>query len=166
MAATIELIDREPISYESAIDQEENFIHQASYVAARDAFYGQLGRQHDAIASVVRHHLNLGPQHKCPIYIAPKKQWIRGSFNVCILITVGPSLGAEGASSPQKLLLRCPFPFKLAEARYPGTIDEKLGCEVGAYAWMQDQCSDIRIPHLYGFGFSERRQVRSAASPN
>jgi hypothetical protein len=27
-------------------------------------------------------------------------------------------------------------------------------CEVGAYGWMQDQCSDVPIPHLYGFGLT------------
>jgi hypothetical protein len=31
-----------------------------------------------------------------------------------------------------------------------GTVDEKLGCEIGTYTWMQDWCPDIYIPHLYG----------------
>lgn len=52
------------------------------------------------------------------------------------------------------------MPHKLAENIYPGTIDEKLSCEVGAYCWMQEKCPDIRIPHLYGFGFSNNRHVR------
>lgn len=159
MPATIKLVDREPITYESAINQEENFITKASYVSAMESFYRQIGRERDTIASVVRHHLNLGPPHRCTVTVAPEKQWIRGSFNVCIPVAVGRPPGIGGASSPQKLLLRCPLPFKLAEAQYPGTVDEKLGCEVGAYTWMQDHCSDIRIPHLYGFGFSEQRQV-------
>jgi hypothetical protein len=51
------------------------------------------------------------------------------------------------------LFFRCPMPYKLAEDAYPGTMDEKLGSEVGAYSWMQLKCSEIRIPHLYGFGF-------------
>ena len=166
MPATIELVDREPITYESAINQDENFINKAAYVAATEAFYRQLGKERDAIASVIRHHLNLGPSHTSTITVAPEKQWIRGSFNVCIPVEVGPPLWAGDDSGPQKLLLRCPFPFKLAEARYPGTVDEKLGCEVGAYAWMQDICSDVRIPQLYGFGFSEQRQVRYAVCPS
>jgi hypothetical protein len=58
-------------------------------------------------------------------------QWIRGSFNVCIPV----------------------------EATYPGTIDEKLNSEVGAYVWMQEYCPDIPIPQLYGFGFSDNRHV-------
>ncbi|CAL3964399.1 unnamed protein product [Diplocarpon coronariae] len=43
----------------------------------------------------------------------------------------------------------------LAKASYPGTIDEKLSSEVGTYAWMQHYCLDVRIPYLYGFGFSD-----------
>ncbi|OBT57788.1 hypothetical protein VE04_01636 [Pseudogymnoascus sp. 24MN13] len=49
------------------------------------------------------------------------------------------------------------MPHKLAEVKYPGTVDEKLSSEVGTYAWIQHQCPDIRIPHLYGFGFFDHR---------
>jgi hypothetical protein len=56
--------------------------------------------------------------------------------------------------------MRCPMPHKLAEARYPGTVDEKLSCEVGTYAWMQETSPDVPIPHLFGFGFSDGRHVR------
>jgi len=49
------------------------------------------------------------------------------------------------------------MPHKLAEAKHPGTIDEKLSSEVGAYVWMQEFCPDIPIPHLYGFGFSDNK---------
>jgi len=31
----------------------------------------------------------------------------------------------------KKLIFRCPMPHKLAEAKYPGTVDEKLSSEVG-----------------------------------
>ncbi|PNY27307.1 Aminoglycoside phosphotransferase [Tolypocladium capitatum] len=37
------------------------------------------------------------------------------------------------------------MPHKLAEHRYPGTIDEK----------MQEYCADIRILSLYAFGFRD-----------
>ncbi|KAG7105524.1 hypothetical protein HYQ45_018533 [Verticillium longisporum] len=54
--------------------------------------------------------------------------------------------------------------FNLGEAKNPGSIDEKMSCEVGTYAWIQDRCPDIRIPYLYGFGFSDHRQFTHAAS--
>jgi hypothetical protein len=68
-------------------------------------------------------------------------------------------------SVSRKVLMRCPMPHKLAEARYPGTGDEKLGCEVGTYAWMQDNCPLTRIPHLFGFGFSDDRHVSDPHYP-
>jgi len=40
------------------------------------------------------------------------------------------------------------MPHKLAEAKDPGTVDEKLSSEVETYAWMQHQRPDIRIPYL------------------
>src|SRR5271168_2206864 len=51
------------------------------------------------------------------------------------------------------------MPHKLAKAKYPGTVDEKLSSKVGTYAWMQYQCPNIRIPHLYGFSFSNHCHV-------
>ncbi|KAH8723918.1 hypothetical protein GQ44DRAFT_740665 [Phaeosphaeriaceae sp. PMI808] len=58
--------------------------------------------------------------------------------------------------------MRCPIPHKLAEARYPGTVDEKLSCEVGTYAWMQENSPNVPIPHLFGFGFSDGRHYTHA----
>ncbi|KAK3315789.1 hypothetical protein B0H66DRAFT_575943 [Apodospora peruviana] len=102
----------------------------AGFSIALQKFYGDLSRQRDVIEAVVRHHLKLDDRDSC--IVATERQWIRGAFNVCV-------------------------PIELAEVQYPGTVDEKMGCEVGAYVWMQEQCPDIRIPHLYGFGFSDGR---------
>jgi hypothetical protein len=54
------------------------------------------------------------------------------------------------------------MPHMLAESAYPGTVDEKIGYEVATYAWLQENCPDIPIPHLWGFGFTDGRKVRSA----
>ena len=58
------------------------------------------------------------------------------------------------AGFSQRLIFRGPMSHKLAKATYPGTIDEKLSSEVGAYIWMQEYCPDIPILQLYCFGFS------------
>lgn len=55
----------------------------------------------------------------------PPAHWIRGSFNVCVLVEV------KSAGSIRKVIFRYPMLYKLTEARYPGSIDEKLGYEVG-----------------------------------
>lgn len=72
----------------------------------------------------------------------------KGSFNICV-----PMLVASRFFSG-KVMLRCPMPFKVTESTYPGTVDEKMRSEVGAYVWMQHNCSEIRIPKLHGFGLS------------
>lgn len=53
-------------------------------------------------------------------------------------------------------MLRCPLPSKLAEDRYPGTVEEKMRGEVAAYAFMQQYCPNIRVPQLYGFSFGSK----------
>jgi hypothetical protein len=57
------------------------------------------------------------------------------------------------------------MPHALAESAYPGTIDEKIGCEVATYAWIEDNCPTIPIPHLWGFTFSDGRTVSRQLLP-
>ena len=64
---------------------------------------------------------------------------------------------ADGVST--KFVSRCAMPHKLAEEHYTGATDEKMACEVGTYVWMQEHCSDIRIPKLHAFGFTQGDQV-------
>lgn len=40
-----------------------------------------------------------------------------------------------------------------------GSVDEKISCEVATYVWIQDNCQEVRIPELLGFGFSNGRRV-------
>ena len=154
---TIELL-RGPITYQSAIQNDQNIIHEATYVASNTALDAQLWKARDAIAAITKQHLNLGHADVC--VVAPTCRWLRGSFNVCIPIEV------QSRSLSRKLMFRCAMPYKLAEADYPGTVDEKVSCEVGTYAWMQEKCNDVRIPFLYGFGFSDHRHVRKLGSPS
>ncbi|KND87838.1 hypothetical protein TOPH_07455 [Tolypocladium ophioglossoides CBS 100239] len=150
----IELL-RGPITYKSALLNDGNLIHQAEYVALTAAFDRQLWKARSTIKHLTRHHLGLDDRHVCAV--APMRHWIRGSFNVCIPIEV------KSPSLYRTLMLRCAMPHKLAEAEYPGSVDEKMGCEVGTYAWIQERCPDIRIPYLYGFGFSDHRQFTHEA---
>jgi len=149
MPATLELDNGKHITYESAIKKDENIINEATYPRARKQLFQKLRDQRATIQDIVRHHLRLRGEDACIV----EDQWIRGSFNVCIPVEV------RSAGFNQKLIFRCPMPHKLAEATYPGTIDEKLSSEVGAYVWMQEYCPDIPIPQLYGFGFSDNRHV-------
>ncbi|KAF2245173.1 hypothetical protein BU26DRAFT_522282 [Trematosphaeria pertusa] len=147
MPVALELIGRDSITYKSASKAEFNVINEVAYVRAVKELYHNLWQQRASIAALTRHHLRLGAQDTCTV-LNPK-EWIQGSFNVCVFVEVT----SHGLS--RRLVFRCPMPHKLAEARYPGTVDEKLSCEVGAYVWVQEKCPDIPVPHLLGFGFLE-----------
>jgi hypothetical protein len=151
MPTAIKLDHRRPITYESAVKKDANIISQAAYLEAATELYDSLWHQRQTIQALVRHHLRLTNRDICTV--DAKARWIRGSFNVCIPIEV------RSTRCHKKLMFRCPMPHKLAEINYPGTVDEKLSSEVGTYAWIQHKCPDIRIPHLYGFGFSDHRHV-------
>lgn len=130
-------------------------LKKLKHVAENKAVYEKLWSERHAIETITRRHLGYSTaKYRCTI--APTDEWLRGGFNVCIPV----SLNSTDGQDQRQLLFRCPLPYKLAESRYPGTIDEKVGSEVGAYVWMQEHCPDVRIPHLYGFGFSDGRQVR------
>ncbi|KAK4157128.1 hypothetical protein C8A00DRAFT_12032 [Chaetomidium leptoderma] len=152
MPATLEIGHRGPITYESALRKDADVISQAAESAATEELSRSLWDSRRTIEALVRHHRGLSDGDVCAV--EPCDGWIRGGFNVCVPVQVR-SGGARNAH--KRLIFRCPMPHKLAEARYPGTVDEKLSCEVGTYAWMQDWCPDVRIPHLYGFGFSDHR---------
>lgn len=142
-----------PETYEDALDTDRNLIHQAQCRRETEAQFRQLEGEGRTMRALVKHHLNL--TDACAITPSPKSKWLAGSFNVCIPIEVRSTKGRLD------LMLRCSMPHKLAEARYPGSVNEKMSCEVATYAWMQEHCSDIRIPHLHGFGFADNRKVRS-----
>jgi len=148
--ATLE-IDGECVTYEQARKKNENFINEWGCAQATKEFCVTLWEKRDTIRALTRHHLRLGCYDACTV--VPTSQWSRGRFNVCIPVEVR-SVNFSG-----RVMFRCPMPHQLAEEKYPGTVDEKMGCEVGMYAWMQGKCSDVRIPSLYGFGFSDHRHV-------
>lgn len=150
MPVTLEL-ERGPITYAAAAELEKNAINQLAYVPKVKELYDYLWKQRSSIEALTAHHLCLSKHDTCRVL--DQHAWIRGSFNVCIPVEV------KSGSASCKVIVRCPMPHKLAEARYPGTVDEKLGCEVGTYLWMQDNCPDVPIPHLFGFGFSDGRHV-------
>lgn len=145
------LLQKKLRSLESAAEEEGDFLLAVRHQAAAESFRQRLWHQRDLIAALVRHHFHLGTNDRCTVL--PPGEWIQGGFNLCILVQV------ESRGSSKRLVFRCPMPHKLAEQQYPGTIDEKVACEVAVYAWMQEHCPGIRIPHLYAFGFANGSHV-------
>jgi hypothetical protein len=78
-----------------------------------------------------------------------------GRFNVCIP-------GQVDGQQKQKVVMRIPMLHKLAEHTYPGTVDEKMRCEIGATAYCQD--NQLPIAHVFGSGFPNGRTVQAILS--
>ncbi|CZT13271.1 hypothetical protein WAI453_005405 [Rhynchosporium graminicola] len=157
ITTTIRQMNGPPLTCSQALNTDFNFILEAGYVPETEAFYNKLWAERDVMRVVVKHHLGLSDKSICTI--ADQHDWMRGFFNVCIPVEVQ----SPDSFHKQKLILRCAMPHKLAEAYNPGSVDEKMGCEVGAYAWIQERCPEIRIPHLYGFAFSNQRHFTHEA---
>ncbi|KAK3906681.1 hypothetical protein C8A05DRAFT_40528 [Staphylotrichum tortipilum] len=156
------LLNRAPITYDSAINKDGNILNKLKYAAANEELYERLWAERRAIEALTKHHLGLGPRDEARCTVSPREDWLRGGFNACVPVEPAGTNKA-GTRRRRRFLFRCPPPYKLSEVAYPGTMHEKLGCEVGTYAWMKDHCPDIRIPHLYGFGFSDSRHFTHMA---
>lgn len=142
-----------PATYDDALDSDDNLIHEEQYAAATRLQMSRLMEEKDIIVALVKHHLGRG--NVGSDVMVDFSRCVIGSFNVCIPICV-KSLHNQGATT--RLFLRCAMPHKLAESRLPGSVDEKTRCEVATYAWIQGNCPDVRIPHLYGFGLADGTQ--------
>ncbi|KAK3303845.1 uncharacterized protein B0T15DRAFT_285932 [Chaetomium strumarium] len=148
--ATLDVQGR-PMTYEEAAEEEFNVLSRLGHSAALKTLADDLWRHRKSIEGLTRHHLGLGKHDTCDVL--ERRHWIRGGFNMCVLLNI-----TSPGRQERKVVFRCAMPHKLAEARYPGTVDEKLGCKVGSYVFIQENCPNVRIPHLYGFGFSDSRQ--------
>ncbi|KZF22308.1 hypothetical protein L228DRAFT_239293 [Xylona heveae TC161] len=144
MSITRRLLRRE-ITYDSAKGKEVNILHQLGYYDQRNQFFAHLDDNHLWIRKVVAYHLGLKSSTACRV--AEVEDWLHGSFNVCIPVVV-PSW------NDKRVLIRFPLPYRVGEAFRPGNGDEKIRCEAGTYAWLQENCPDIPIPLLYGFALS------------
>ncbi|RLL93487.1 hypothetical protein CFD26_100822 [Aspergillus turcosus] len=70
---------------------------------------------------------------------------MHGSFNLIVPVTV-EEFG--------RVIIRFPLPYRVGDSFHPGNSDEKVKCEAGTYAWLQQECPTIPIPRLYGFGLT------------
>jgi hypothetical protein len=150
MPITRRLIRDEEITYSAAKDQEANILHQLGYYEQQIQFFSYLHNRRDWMRTVVAHHLGLKSPTTC--HIAEEESWLHGSFNVCVPITIDDWNG-------KRVLIRFPLPYRVGEAVRPGNGDEKVRYEAGTYAWLQENCADVPIPHLYGFGLSTGETV-------
>lgn len=145
----------------SAIETEASFLDSVNDAKSLTALLAALWGQRDEIAAATKSHLGLSWRDECRVL--PVDAWVCGEFNACITIEVRrgsraiSNLGGQShAVHPAtKYIFRVCMPHKHAENLHPGTVDEKLRCEVAAYAWVEEHCPEIRTPGLIGFGFTD-----------
>lgn len=143
MPSTIPLLDHEPLTFQQALSEDFNVIQRHHQVAQVQQQFSLLWSQKDIIAAIVKAQLGLQDDAECAA--SAPQEWIRGKFNICIPIHV------ESCQFSGKVMMRCPMPSSLSDSYHSGRITERLRSEIGAHAWLQQNCPDIRIPQLYGF---------------
>lgn len=138
---------------EVALEQEENILLDLAYPKQRVDFFVWLRRHRRDIEDTVSYHLGLTRSETCRV--GEVKEWIHGSFNVCIPVHIDNWNKHPG----RRVLIRFPLPYKIGESTHPGNAEEKLRCEAATYIWIQDYCPDVPISYLWGFGFAGGQSV-------
>jgi hypothetical protein len=143
-----------PVTYSEAKEEETNILQEITYVALAAKFKDQIEARSATIEALVAHHLNL-KANSSSICISDRSEWLNGSFNLCVPVTVeSPKLKFS-----RRVLMRFPLPYKTAEAVRPGNGDEKVRCEAATYAWIREECPSIPTTCLLGFGLSTGQRV-------
>ncbi|KAF2150709.1 hypothetical protein K461DRAFT_314663 [Myriangium duriaei CBS 260.36] len=135
----------ESVSLSEALNRDTDMIHRLTYFEKRKEFFYFMYQRLPEIKDLVSWHLKI-PQSA--FTLGRIKEWIHGSFNLCIPIHVTD----HHSTLPSKLYLRLPLPYRVGEEHFPGNANEKLRCEAATYIWLQ-RTTDIPIPHLLAFGF-------------
>lgn len=156
MPKTLPLL-RGEITLSSARERELNILRQLQYPLQKEQFLHDLDRRRAWMKTTVAHHLNLDSSNLCEV--AEVKDWRHGSFNLCVPVTIHGWTWRR--QQGHRVLLRFPLPYRVGDAFFPGNADEKLRCEAGAYAWLEENNPDIPIPRLYGFATSTGEMVGS-----
>lgn len=151
---------KEEITYSLAKEKEVNILHQLGYFDQQCRFFSHLYDKREWMKAVIAHHLGFKSLDMC--HVAKVEDWLRGSFNVCVPVTIDNWKGRQQPG--HRVILRFPLPYRVGENFQPGNGDEKIQCEAGAYAWLQQNCPDVPIPRLYGFAMSTGETVRNHMS--
>lgn len=152
--ATLPLLHGE-MTLAEALDEEDNMLFPLAYSSQREDFLFWIYEHRDDFKNLVSLHLGLASNETCRF--GEFREWKHGSFNVCIPIYVDNWKRHPG----KRVLLRLPLPYKVGESTCPGNSNEKLRAEIAAFIWIQENCSHIPIPFLWGFGFPSGQSVQS-----
>ena len=149
MAKSLPLLLGREITLDAALGSVDDMLLELSYPSKQAAFYSHLRKQQSGIEALVSFHLGLsGLKERCRL--SETRGWMCGYYNVCIPVYVDRWVNFPG----KRALIRIPLPYKLGEENCPGNVEEKLRCEAATFIWIREQCPEVPIPYLWGFGFS------------
>ncbi|CAK7262921.1 hypothetical protein SEPCBS119000_000221 [Sporothrix epigloea] len=169
------------VSYEEALASGADVLHESLQFRDIMSFWFQTSQpqQRLALERLVAQYVGA---EAARVKISHTKMWRQGAFNLAIPVLVFDSKAAAEAArevslqsgmngeipasipdSVRRVVLRLPMAAKCAESMYPGSIEEKMRCEAAMYVWMQQNCPDIRVPHLYGFGLPTGKHFAHAS---
>lgn len=142
----------EKVSLSGAQKNERNILARLQRSQATNQLYQDLWHDRKSIEAIAAHHLGLADLSAC--IVQPMDTWMKGQFNMCILIHV-----QSGDGRTCRKIFRCPMPHKIGEQYFPGSAQEKVRAEIAAYAWIENNCPEIPTPVLHAFGLSDGLQV-------
>ncbi|KAK0101945.1 hypothetical protein ONS95_001246 [Cadophora gregata] len=157
MPKTLPLLHGE-MTVESALDDDDNMLQALAYPQKRFDFFVYLWKHRSEIEDIVSDHLGLNGRGLCQI--GEVKDWMAGSFNVCIPVHVH---GAKVRS--KRVIIRFPLPYKVGELQHPGNAEEKIRSEAATFIWIQENCPGVPIPHLWGFGLPDGQSYTTPDAP-
>ncbi|KAI5211589.1 hypothetical protein E4T38_01129 [Aureobasidium subglaciale] len=128
-------------TYSELVRDDHNMIIQWQWPRQRAEFANYLTREASAIEQLVAHHLSLRQPRACKV--APRRDWLCGSFNICIPVTI---------NDDYRVMFRCPLPYRFNSPTSPNMASEKIRGEAATFAWLSSHCPNVPIPRMLGFG--------------
>lgn len=153
---TLRLSNGRMFTQSEALEDETNLLCHLRRAWKTLQMFDLLWSKRAILETLCAHHLGLA-REQC--VVQDQSTWKRGQFNICVPLHV-----TETDGTSHRKMFRCPMPHKVAEARYPGTMDEKIRSEVANYVFVEAYCPEIPIARLVGFGLSNDHQVSMIAA--
>lgn len=135
-------------TYSELEDDDRDMLIKSEYPRLRSEFATYLGREASNIERLVAYHLSLKTHQVCKV--TPRHQWMCGSFNICMPVTVKDWTATQ-------VMLRFPLPHRFHSGQSSDTASEKIRIESATFAWISEHCPRVPIPRLLGFGLADGR---------
>lgn len=139
-------------TYSDLLYDDHNMLTQSQWPRQQREFADYLSQQGEAVQQIVAHYLSLRTHQTCKM--APRNEWLCGSFNVCIPVHV---------KDHSRVVIRLPLPHRFATRTCPDLANEKIRGEAATFAWLSDNCPNVPIPRFWGFGLSDGRSFTALA---